>query len=48
MNWLETQMSKDSIVSMNLNAVRKDAVISHVEDVLKVGSDKYSQNLLLF
>lgn len=34
--WLEKQQAPDSIVSMNLHAVRKDAVISQVDNVLKV------------
>lgn len=34
--WLEKQQAPDSIVNMNLHAVRKDAVISQVDNVLKV------------
>lgn len=34
--WMEKQDSAGSIVNMNLNAVRKDAVISQVDNVLKV------------
>lgn len=34
--WLEKQQAPDSIVSMNMHAVRKDAVISQVDNVLKV------------
>lgn len=34
--WLELQDAADSIVSTNLSAVRKDAVISQVENILKV------------
>lgn len=34
--WLEKQESVGSIVNTNLTAVRKDAVISQVENVLKV------------
>lgn len=34
--WLELQDAADSIVNTNLCAVRKDAVISQVENILKV------------
>lgn len=35
-DWLEKQTDANSIVSLNLQAVRKDAVISQVEQSLKV------------
>lgn len=36
-DWLLQQQDANSIVRLNLNAVKKDAVISQIEDALKVG-----------
>lgn len=35
-DWLLKQQDENSTVRLNLNAVRKDAVISQIEDALKV------------
>lgn len=43
--WLERQQADESIVNRNLNAVRKDAVISQVDNVLKVSVQTFNSFL---